>query len=412
MENEDVLAMILAGGAGTRLRPLTRDRAKPAVPWGGRYRLIDIVLSNFVNSGFYQIKILTQYKSDSLQQHVSRGWRLSEQLDQFVDIVPAQQRVGPQWYRGSADAIYQNLNLFEDHDPDDVCVFGADHIYKMDVEHMLDFHREKGADLTVAAVPVSLEEGKAFGVFDIEEDGRIKDFYEKPDDPISMPGDPERCLASMGNYIFDADALENRVRLDADKEESDHDFGKDIVTWMVRDPEASVYVYDFSTNPVPNQHERESGYWRDVGTIEAYWEASMDLIEIHPHFDLYNPEWPIRTYYENHPPAKFVHDDPSNQRVGKAINSMVAEGCIVSGGVIRDSILFPEVRINSYSEVDESILFEGVDVGRRAKIRRAVIDKNVTIPPDTVVGYDLEKDRERFTVSDEGIVVIPKGEKL
>ncbi|MFB6374367.1 MAG: glucose-1-phosphate adenylyltransferase [Bradymonadaceae bacterium] len=409
---ENVLTMILAGGQGTRLRPLTRDRAKPAVPFGGRYRLIDIVLSNFVNSGFHQIKILTQYKSESLNQHVSRGWRLADQLDQFIDVVPAQQRVGPQWYRGSADAIYQNLNLIEDNDPDDVCVFGADHIYKMDISEMVEHHRKQGADLTVAAVPVTLEEGEAFGIFEIDDDGKITDFVEKPDNPTPMPDDPNKCLASMGNYVFGTDALVDRVVRDADKEESAHDFGKNIVAWMVEDPEADVYVYDFSTNRVPGQHEHEVGYWRDVGTIDNYWTASMDLVSIHPHFDLYNEEWPIKTYYKDHPPAKFVHDDRVNERVGKAINSTVSEGCIVSGGVIRDSILFPEVRVNSYSEVDQSVLFEGVDVGRRAKIRRAIIDKDVEIPPDTVIGYDLEKDRERFTVSDDGIVVIPKGENL
>ena len=409
---DDVLTMILAGGAGTRLRPLTRDRAKPAVPFGGRYRLVDFVLSNFVNSGFHQIKILTQYKSDSLNQHISRGWRLSDQLDQFVDVVPAQQRVGPQWYKGSADAIYQNLNLIEDNDPEDVCVFGADHIYKMDIEEMVEHHRDQTADLTVAAVPVTLEEGEAFGIFVIDEEGRITDFVEKPDDPPPMPNNPEMCLASMGNYVFDADALVERVSRDAKKEESAHDFGHNIVDWMVEDEAADVYVYDFSNNRVPGQNEREIGYWKDVGTIDNYWNASMDLVSIHPQFNLYNEEWPIRTYYQDHPPAKFVHDDPSNERVGKAINSTVAEGCIVSGGVIRDSILFPEVRVNSYSEVDQSVLFEGVDVGRRAKIRRAIIDKDVHIPPDTVIGYDEAKDRERFTVSDNGIVVIPKGEQL
>jgi glucose-1-phosphate adenylyltransferase len=409
---DDVLSMILAGGAGTRLRPLTRERAKPAVPFGGRYRLIDIVLSNFVNSGFYQIKILTQYKSESLNRHVSRGWRLSDQLDQFIDVVPAQQRVGPQWYRGSADAIYQNLNLIEDNQPEDVCVFGADHIYKMDISQMLQDHRRREADLTVAAVPVTLEEAKAFGVFEIDEEGRITDFVEKPDDPTPMPGDPERCLASMGNYIFDTETLVERVRNDADKEDSSHDFGHDIVSPMVADPDSEVFVYDFSDNRVPGQHEREVGYWRDVGTVDAYWRASMDLVSVHPHFDLYNDKWPIRTYYENHPPAKFVHHDPSNERVGKAIDSMVAQGCIVSGGTIQDSVLFPEVHTHSYSRIDESILFEGVEVGEGARIRRAVIDKGVEIPPETVIGHDLEKDRERFSVSDEGIVVIPKGEEL
>lgn len=409
---EDTLVMILAGGAGTRLRPLTRDRAKPAVPFGGRYRLIDVVLSNFVNSGFFRVKILTQYKSESLNQHVARGWRLSDQLDHFIDVVPAQQRVGPQWYRGSADAVFQNLNLVEDNDPDDVCVFGADHIYKMDVGQMLERHREREADLTVAAVPVSLEQGSSFGVFEVGEGDEIVDFVEKPEAPTPMPGAPDRCLASMGNYIFETDALVRRLKADAEDEESAHDFGKNIVTEMVRDPEASVFVYDFSENRVPGQPEREVGYWRDVGTIESYWEASMDLVHVHPMFDLYNDKWPIRTNFENHPPAKFVHDDPEGDRVGKAIHSVVAEGCIVSGGVIRESILFPEVRVHSYSEIERSILFEGVEVGRGAKLRRTIVDKNVEIPPDSVIGYDLEKDRERFTVSEDGIVVIPKEETL
>ncbi len=409
---DDVLTMILAGGAGTRLRPLTRERAKPAVPFGGHYRLIDIVLSNFVNSGFYQIKILTQYKSESLDRHISRGWRLSEQLDQFVDVVPAQQRVGQHWYRGSADAIYQNLNLIEDNQPEDVCVFSADHIYKMDVSQMVHMHRRQQADLTVAAIPVSVEEARAFGVFEIDEEGRITDFVEKPDDPTPMPGDSDRCLASMGNYVFGTGPLVDELRRDADREESTHDFGRDIVSEMVADPDYEVFVYDFSDNRVPGQHEREIGYWRDVGTIDSYWEASMDLVSVHPHFDLYNDQWPIRTYYENHPPAKFVHHDPSTERVGRAIDSTVAEGCIVSGGLIKGSILFPEVHVHSYSKIEDSILFEGVEVGERARIRRAIIDKDVVIPPDTVIGHDLERDRERFTVSEDGIVVIPKGERL
>ncbi len=406
---DNVLVMILAGGEGSRLRPLTRDRAKPAVPFGGRYRIIDFVLSNFVNSGFYKIKVLTQYKADSLINHISRGWRLSEHVGHYVDAVPAQQRRGPHWYRGSADSIYQNLNLLEDAQPDDVCVFGGDHIYKMDVSQMLAHHRERGGDLTVAAVPVPIEQGSQFGIIEADETGRIIGFEEKPDQPKPMPGDDTRCLASMGNYIFESGALGGEVTRDAKDEESAHDFGKSIVTRMVRDEDCDVFVYDFSTNVVPGQPDTEQGYWRDVGTIDSYWQTSMDLVAIEPQFDLYNPRWPIRTRYKHHAPAKFVHDDPTHNRVGMAINSMVAEGAIVSGGVIRNSVLFPRVRVNSYSRIEESVLFDGVDIGRRAKIRRAVIDKGVRIPADAVIGYDLEKDRQRFTVSETGVVVIPKG---
>lgn len=409
---DDVLVMVLAGGAGTRLRPLTRERAKPAVPFGGRYRIIDIVLSNFVNSGYYQIKVLTQYKSDSLNRHLSRGWQLAGELGHYIDVVPPQQRVGPRWFQGSADAIYQNLNILDDVQPRDVCVFGADHIYKMDVRQMVAHHRRMEAELTVAAIPVPIEEGSAFGIFEVDDDGRIVDFQEKPENPKPMDDDPEMCLASMGNYIFQSDSLSERVRQDAQREDSSHDFGKNVVTEMVRDPEADVYLYDFSTNEIPGQPDTEKGYWRDIGTLESYWRASMDLVSVQPTFDLYNPKWPLNTYHRNYPPAKFVHDDPSNDRVGKAINSTVAEGCIVSGGTIRDSILFPTVRVNSFSSIDQSVLFEGVDVGRRAKIRKAIIDKNVTIPSDVEIGFDLERDRERFTVSDEGIVVIPKNEDL
>lgn len=405
----NTLVMILAGGQGTRLRPLTRDRAKPAVPFGGRYRLIDFVLSNFVNSGFYRIKILTQYKADSLINHISRGWRLSAHLGHFVDAVPAQQRKGPHWYRGSADSIYQNLNLIEDADPNDVCVFGADHIYKMDVRQMLARHRAVAADLTIAAIPVPIEEASAFGIMKVDDSGRIVGFQEKPDDPAPMPNDPEHSLASMGNYIFSTDALVHEVTRDAEDETSAHDFGKSIVTKMVRDADSAVYAYDFSTNIVPGQPENERGYWRDVGTVDSYWEASMDLIDIDPIFDLYNEQWPVRTRYRHHPPAKFVHEDLSNNRVGRAMNSSVAEGCIVSGGTIRNCVLFPEVRVNSFSNIEDSVLFENVDIGRRARVRRTIIDKGVQVPPDEVIGYDLEQDRERFAVSDSGIVVVPKG---
>jgi glucose-1-phosphate adenylyltransferase len=405
----NALVMILAGGEGRRLRPLTRDRAKPAVPFGGRYRLIDFVLSNFVNSGFYKIKVLTQYKADSLINHIARGWRLSAHLGHFVDAVPAQQRKGPHWYRGSADSIYQNLNLIEDANPNDVCVFGADHIYKMDVRQMLARHRAVAADLTIAAIPVPIEEASAFGIMKVDDSGEIVGFQEKPDDPAPMPNDPTHSLASMGNYIFSTDALVHEVSRDARDEDSAHDFGKSIVTKMVRDDDSDVYAYDFSTNIVPGQPETERGYWRDVGTVDSYWRASMDLINIDPVFDLYNEQWPTRTQYQHHPPAKFVHEDLTNNRVGRAMNSSVAEGCIVSGGTIRNCVLFPEVRVNSFSNIEDSVLFENVDVGRRARIRKTIIDKGVQVPSDEVIGYDLEHDAERFAVSDNGIVVVPKG---
>ena len=405
----DVLVMILAGGQGTRLRPLTTERAKPAVPFGGRYRIIDFVLSNFVNSGFYKIKVLTQYKSDSLNQHLSRGWRLDEFLGHFIDSVPAQQRRGPHWFAGSADAIYQSLNHIEDEAPHDICVFGADHIYHMDVRQMVHFHRETEADLTVAAIPVPIEEGFQFGIIEVDEDHRIIGFQEKPDDPRPMPNHPEYCLASMGNFVFRTPRLIDEVIRDAEDEQSNHDFGGDIVTHMVTDPSAKTMVYDFSENRIPGNFDQGINYWRDVGTIKSYWEASMDLVSVDPEFDLYNPVWPIRSHYQHFPPAKFVHHDPSTQRVGTAIDSIVAEGCIVSGGTIRNSVLFPRVRTHSYSDIEKSVLFEGVEVGRRARLRKTIVDKEVEIPPDTVIGFEPEEDRKRFPVSDEGIVVIPKG---
>ncbi len=406
---EDVLVMVLAGGEGRRLRPLTHDRAKPAVPFGGRYRIIDFVLSNFVNSGFLRINVITQYMSDSLNRHISRGWHLPYTVGQFIDVVPAQQRTGKHWYRGSADAIFQNLNLIDDLSPKHIAVFGGDHIYKMDVRQMLDFHVERDAILTIAAIPVPIAEANQFGIMEVDAQGRVIGFEEKPSVPKEIPGRPGWALASMGNYFFRGDALVEQVTRDALDSHSAHDFGKDILTGIVASSNNSVYVYDFSTNRVPGQPESERGYWRDVGSIDAYWRATMDLTAIVPEFDLYNHRWPLRTQYAHLPPAKFVHDDPESGRTGTAVNSIVSEGCVVSGGVIRSSILCPQVRINSYSVVEESVLFERVDVGRRAKIRRAIIDKGVSIPPNTVIGYDLEADRERFYVSDDGVVVVPKG---
>ncbi len=403
----DVLAMILAGGVGSRLMPLTRDRAKPAVPFGGRYRIIDFVLSNFVNSGYYRIKVLTQYKSESLNQHISRGWRLAPILDQYIEPVPAQQRTGPEWYKGSADAIYQNLNLIREARPAVVAVFGGDNIYKMDVRQMVAFHQGRNAHLTVAAIPVPIEEASAFGVIQVDEDFRMIGFQEKPEKPTPMPGNPDKALVSMGNYLFDTDTLVEVIRSDAADHSSAHDFGKSIISSMIDSHDC--YVYDFATNTIPDQPERDRGYWRDVGTIDMYYRCSMDLISITPAFDLYNRRWPIRTHYDHNPPAKFVHDDISSGRVGSAVNSIVSDGCIVSGGRIERSILFPRVRVNSYAHVTDSIILDDVDIGRHAKIHRAIIDKGVEIPPGATIGFDPVQDRERYDVTEDGLVVISKG---
>jgi glucose-1-phosphate adenylyltransferase len=404
------LAMILAGGEGRRLAPLTADRAKPAVPFGGRYRIIDFVLSNFANSDVLRMKVLTQYKSDSLNIHLSRGWRLSSALGQFVETVPAQQRTGPEWYRGSADAIYQNLNLVTDENPDYVFVFGADHIYRMDTRQMLDFHVDQGADCTVAAIPVPLEQASQFGVITADESGRMVDFQEKPAQAKPMVNDPTKVLASMGNYLFTTEALVREIVRDAGRD-SAHDFGKSIISEMFK--HTKVSVYDFATNTVPGQGPAEVGYWRDVGDLETYYETNMDLVAVDPQLSLYNDRWPLYTAANaSAAPAKFVFNNALDQRVGTATDSLVSEGCIISGGRIHRCILSPKVRINSYSEVVDSILFEGVNVGRHAKIRSAIVDKNVDIPPGTQIGYDLEEDRKRFFVSQNGIVVVPKGTRL
>jgi glucose-1-phosphate adenylyltransferase len=404
-----VLSIVLAGGEGKRLWPLTAERAKPAVPIGGRYRLIDFVLSNLVNSGFHKIKVLTQYKSDSLNAHVTRGWRLPAMLDFYVDLVPAQQRVGKEWYRGSADALFQSLNVITDEDPDFVCVFGGDHIYKMDVRQMLDFHLEGNADVTVAAVPVPRGEARDFGILELDDRGRIVAFQEKPAQPREIPGRPGWCLASMGNYIFSTEALVAALQRDAGLEESQHDFGRNILPGMVGN--YSIAAYDFATNEIPGSEERERGYWRDVGTVAAYWQANMDLVSVHPVFDMYNPRWPIRTWALPLPPAKFVFADEEHARMGVATDSLVCEGVIISGGRIDRTIVGPASRVNSFAHVEESILFDGVDVGRHSRLRRVIVDKNVAIPPGTEIGYDPEADARRFTVVD-GIVVIPKDMRI
>ncbi len=400
------LAMILAGGEGRRLDPLTRERAKPAVPFGGRYRIVDFVLSNFANSGLLRMKVLVQYKSESLNTHVQRGWRLTALLNEYVEIVPAQMRVGPKWFEGSADAIYQNLNIITDEEPEYTYVFGADHVYRMDVRQMLDFHTDKKADLTVAAIPIPIESAGEFGIIEVDGEGRMIGFVEKPQSGAkSMPGDSTRCLASMGNYLFTTDVLVQEIVRDAGDPNSAHDFGKSIVAAIYG--RKRVYVYDFANNVVPGQGERERGYWRDVGSLDAYYQANMDLVDVDPVFSLYNDRWPIYTIQYNYPPAKFVFASDHEGRVGRATDSLVSEGCIISGGHIDRCVLSPRVRINSYATVSESVLFHGIDVGRRCRIRRAIIDKGVHIPPDTTIGYDAEQDRARgITVCEEGIRVV------
>lgn len=404
----NLLAMILAGGEGRRLDPLTRERAKPAVPFGGRYRIIDFVLSNLANSGILKMKVLVQYKSESLNTHIQRAWRLTALLNQYVEIVPAQMRVGPKWFEGSADAIYQNLNIITDEEPDYLFVFGADNIYRMDVRQMLDEHLDKKADLTIAAIPVPVEEAKEFGIIEVDADGRVIGFVEKPKGSVrTVPGDPTKCLASMGNYLFTTDALVQEIVRDAGDPNSAHDFGKSIVSSMYQ--RKRVYAYDFAKNVVPGQSERERGYWRDVGSIEAYYQANMDLVAVDPIFSLYNYDWPIYTVQYNYPPAKFVFRLENEGRVGQSTNSLISEGVIISGGQVHHSIVSPRVRVNSYAVVEDSIIFENVNIGRHCKIRKAIIDKHVDIPAGTTIGYDLEKDRRQFHVTDNGIVIIPKG---
>jgi glucose-1-phosphate adenylyltransferase len=400
----NVLGMVLAGGEGKRLLPLTKERAKPAVPFGGQYRLIDLVLSNLVNSGLRKIVVLTQYLSHSLDRHLAQTWRLSPLLGNYVVTVPAQMRTGPRWFAGSADAIFQNLNILGDEKPDYVVVFGADHIYRMDVYPMFEQHLATGAGITIAGIPVPIAEASAFGIIDAGDDGRIRDFVEKPASPPPMPGDPQRAFASMGNYIFTTDVLREAVMADAEDPDSAHDIGKNLIPRLVASQQA--WVYDFGTNVVPGQNERERGYWRDVGSLDAYYQASMDLVSALPVFDLYNRKWPILTSHFPYPPAKFVHE--AGERRGRALNSLVAPGAIVSGGTVRGSILSLLSRVNSFAEVTDSVLLDNVDVGRGAVVRRAVIDKNVRVPANAKIGVDLDLDRQRFTVSEGGVVVIAK----
>ena len=408
VRNPKVLAVVLAGGEGKRLLPLTADRAKPAVPFGGIYRLIDFALSNVVNSGYLQIVVLTQYKSHSLDRHISKTWRMSNMLGNYVTPVPAQQRVGKNWYLGSADAIFQSLNLVYDERPDYVVVVGADHVYRMDFAQMLDQHRETDAAATVAAIRQPISQADQFGVIDVQPDDprRIREFLEKPVNPVGLPDAPDEILASMGNYIFDTDALIDSVTRDSEREGSKHDMGGDIIPDFVARGEAGVY--DFRDNDVAGSTDRDRDYWRDVGTLDSYYDSHMDLISVLPIFNLYNYDWPLFTDYGPMPPAKFVHG--WHGRIGHAVNSTVSPGVVVSGAMIENSVLSPGVYAHSWSSVTDSVLLDGVQVGRHAVVRRAIIDKNVVIPDNARIGMDPEEDRAHgFTVTESGLVVIGKG---
>jgi glucose-1-phosphate adenylyltransferase len=402
-----VLGVILAGGRGERLFPLTEHRAKPAVPFGGRYRIIDFVLSNFVNSGILSIYVLTQFKAQSLLEHLDRGWRTTDFLgEHFVIPVPAQMRSGEDWYQGTADSVYQNLYLLERHSPKLVAVFGADHIYRMNIRQMIDEHQRKSANVTVAAVPARIEEAFQFGVIEVDADWRIVGFQEKPKQPKSIPGEPKLALVSMGNYLFNNEVLIEALNADAKVTSSNRDFGRDVLPNLIS--QGRVYAYDFRKNrvPVPSKGE-EASYWRDLGTIDAYYDANMDLCSIDPLFNLYNRSWPLRTVGFADPPAKFVFDWKDRQ--GMAVNSIVAEGTIISGSYVHNCIVGRNVRIHSYSHIEDSVIMDWVEIGRGCKIRRAIIDKANVIPSGTQIGYDSEKDRERYTVSPNGVVVLPRG---
>ena len=405
----DVLTLILAGGKGTRLEPLTRDRAKPAVPFGGLYRIIDFTLSNCLNSGLRRMLVLTQYKARSLDRHISTGWSfLSRELDEYIDVLPPQQRIDEAWYKGTADAIYQNIYSIERADPKYVMILAGDHIYKMDYADMMRAHIDRGADLTVGCIPAPARESIHFGVVQVDDGDKIVGFQEKPKEPVTIPGDPAHILASMGIYVFTARLMYELLCQDATRPNSDHDFGKNIIPSMIG--KHNIFAFRFR-----DKNRKAMPYWRDVGTLDAYFQANMDLVEVDPVLNLYDRDWPIRTHQPQLPPPKFVFRDESGEqaRRGEAHDSMVCQGCIISGGHVRKCILSPSVRINSYAQVEESILFSGVNVGRHSRIRRAIIDKDVRLPAGTTIGYDLNRDRKRgLVVTEQGIVVVAKGEAL
>ena len=398
------LGIVLAGGEGKRLMPLTADRAKPAVPFGGSYRLIDFVLSNLVNANMLKIAVLTQYKSHSLDRHITTTWRMSALLGNYITPVPAQQRLGPRWYTGSADAILQNFNLIHDEDPKHVLVFGADHVYRMDPGQMFEQHVESGAGVTVAAIRMPRSEAHEFGVIELAEDGiTIKAFHEKPSDPPAMPGHPDLSLVSMGNYIFKRDVMEETLLIDAQDIESRHDLGANIIPFLTKNGVAKVY--DFAHNVVPGETERDKGYWRDVGSIDAYYDAHMDLVSVHPIFNLYNRDWPLLTNPPSLPPAKFSEG-------GAAHDSIVGAGSIISGGILHNSVVSYDVAVGRGSLIEGSVLMPSVHIGDRAIVRKAILDKNVYVEPGAQIGVDLERDRQRFTISPGGIIVVGKGVRV
>lgn len=404
MIKRNVVTFIMAGGKGERLWPLTKDRTKPAVPFGGIYRIIDFTLSNCINSGMRRVNVLTQYKSASLQRHIRLGWNiLSSELNEYIEVIPAQQRTGGSWYLGTADAIYQNLNTLEIENPDEVLVLAGDHVYKMNYATLVDYHRAESADITLSVVEVDKHESIHFGVVEVDTDGRVIGFEEKPLKPKTIPHKPDKIYASMGIYVFKHGVLVRELHNDARDERSTHDFGKDIIPRMAKGG-FKVIAYNFI-----DENKKNAQYWRDIGTLDAYYEANMDLVQVDPVFNLYDGQWPIRTYQEQCPPAKSVFaGEEIPGRVGFALDSLVAGGCIISGGQVKRSILSPNVRINSYAQVTDSILMEGVNVARHARIRRAIIDKDVAIPEGMVIGYELDEDRKRFVVTESGIVVVAK----
>ncbi len=410
MIKKHTLAVILAGGVGSRLYPLTKDRAKPAVPFGGKYRIIDFTLSNCINSGLRKIIVLTQYKSSSLIRHLRDGWTiLNPELGEYILNIPPQMRISTDWYLGTADALYQNLYFINSANPKYILVLSGDHVYKMDYSKLLWFHRRKGAELTIAGKVIPIKDAHHFGVMHVDESMKIIAFEEKPEHPKPIPDSPDYALISMGIYVFNTDFMIDILKKDAEDPHSSHDFGKDIIPALIR--RHKVFSYPFGGTRRKTRLPDDT-YWRDVGTLDAYWEANMDLASVTPKFDLYDPEWPFRTYQGQFPPAKSVYDNVSGGRVGAALDSLVCGGVVISGGRIIRSILSPGVRIHSYAEVIESVLLDGVDVGRRARIRRAIIDKEVKIPKGAEIGYDLEEDAKRFTVTEGGIVVVARGTVL
>ena len=403
MLRDDVLVIVLAGGAGERLAPLTRDRAKPAVYFGGPYRIIDFVLSNCINSGLRHVFIATQYKSLSLNRHIRQGWTVvSEELGEFIEILPPQKRVGEQWYQGTADAVFQNLYSIIREKPKYVVVLAGDHVYKMDYQKMLRFHQETGAEVTLAAIEVPLEDGPRFGIVAVDETDRVTGFLEKPAEPPAMPGFAHLALASMGIYVFNSDVLVRALSADAADPASGHDFGKNIIPALIG--EGKTFAYAFY-----DENKKAAKYWRDVGTLDAYYEAQMDLCHVNPEFNMYDPEWPLRTYMPQAPPAKFVFAE--DWRRGEAQDSLISQGCIVSGSRIHGSILCPNVRVHSFCSIEQAILMPGVKVGRHARIRKAIIDRDVEIPRGAMIGFNAEEDRRRHTVSEGGVVVVALGEE-